>query len=218
MAAMMNVSVLQGALRLLFLLDRAGAPPSQGSPASEAGAVAVVKSETKLQKLHFWMRNPDYLAVEILACIERGDADGLSIEVAEALLEGDEPELRLYPMLRQRFGAFERIDDSMAHLVSVGLALCRRNGEPGGPRRMDFWLLPAGRDTAAKIVKEYPQLGWYAERADLVALVARTDSGNKLKDRHYLVKEYADTPQGQTIPPVADAVRQRLAELRRDAS
>jgi hypothetical protein len=215
---MIDISVLQGALRLLFLLDRAGAPPVPDSPAAKAGAVSVIESEKKLQALHFWMRNPDHLASDILTCIDRGEADGLSLETAEALLEGDEPELRLYPMLRHLFGAFEPIDDSMAHLVSVGLALCRRLGDPAGLKRTDFWLLAAGRAAAANVVEEFPQLRWYADRADLVALVARADSGNRLKDRHYLVKEYANTPHGQLIPPVADSVRRRLAEMRGSAS
>lgn len=165
------------------------------------------------------MRNPDHLASDILTCIERGEADGLSPEMAEELVEGDEPELRLYPMLRHLFGAFKPIDDSMAHLVSVGLARCHRLGDPARLKRTDFWLLPAGRATAARIVRSFLSSAgmWYADRADLVALVARADSGNRLKDRHYLVEEYANTPHGQLIPPVADSVRRRLAEMRRPA-
>ena len=216
---MMDVDVLQGALRLLFLLDRAGSPPRPDSPAATAGAVAVIEAEKKLQALHFWARNPDYLASEILDLIQEGKAQGLSMDDAEALLEGDEPELRLYPMLRNRFGAFEPVDDSMAHLVSVGLAVVRRTrSSPLTNPRSDYWLLPAGRDVATGIVADFPQLVWYADRADLVATVPGVDSGNRLKGRHYRVAEYASTPHGQVIPPIADTVRRRLAEMRRAAS
>lgn len=211
----LNTDVLQGALRLLFLLDRAGTTPRPESPAEAAGAVAVIEAEKKLQALHFWMRNPDYLALEILDLIQEGKPQGLSVKDAEALLEGDEPDLRLYPMLRNRYGAFEPLDDSMSHLVSVGLALCRRTRDSAvlNPR-IDYWLLPEGRKTAASIVAGHPVLRWYADRADLIAVVAGTDSGTRLKDRHYLVPAYADTPIGQIIPPVVDQVRARLAEMK----
>ena len=211
----MDVSVLQGALRLLFLLDRAGSAPVAGSPAAKAGVVAVIEAEKKLQALHFWMRNPDYLGLEILDLIQEGKPQGLTVMDAEALLAGDEPDLRLYPMLRNLYGAFEPLDDSMSHLVSVGLALCRRTRDSAVANpRIDYWLLPDGRATAAKIVADHPALRWYADRADLVAVVAGTDSGNRLKGRHYLVPAYADTPIGQIIPPVVDLVRARLAEMK----
>jgi hypothetical protein len=211
---MMDVDVLQGALRLLFLLDRAGAVPlPEGRPA-KAGAVAVIESETKLQKLHFWMRNPDYLSLEILTLLEDGKGKGLSVEIAAVLLEGGEPELRLYPMLRHLYGAFEPLDDSMSHLVSVGLALCRTTRDPTGAKpRHDYWLLPEGRKTAERILVEHPGLQWYGDRADLIAVVAGNASGNQLRDRHYVVPEYADTQMGRPIPPVADLARERLARM-----
>lgn len=56
-------SRLQDAVRLLMLIDGAGeplpAPPSQDAPQA---AVAVLRSQVALQKLDFWLRNPDYLA------------------------------------------------------------------------------------------------------------------------------------------------------------
>jgi len=44
----LSTDVLQGALRLLFLLDRAGTAPRPGSAAEAAGAVAVMESEKRL--------------------------------------------------------------------------------------------------------------------------------------------------------------------------
>lgn len=211
---MLDVDALQGALRMLFLLDRCGEPPAAGSPAATAGAVAVITAEKKLQALHFWMRNPDYLAYEVLCRVETGSFDGSWIDRAMELLDGDEPELRLYPMLRHRFGAFEPIDDSFSYLAATGLAECHRSGSPGHVQRTDLHLLQAGRDAANRILADEPDMKWYADRADLVAAVGRTLSGNAAKDRQYELSRYAETALGDRIQPVEDIVRAKCVELR----
>lgn len=210
---MLDVDALQGALRMLFLLDRCGEYPAAGSPAATPRAVAVIRAEKKLQALHFWMRNPDYLAYEALCRVETGDFDDSWIGRAKELLDGEEPELRLYPMLRHRFGAFEPIDDSFSYLAAAGLAECHRSGSPGQVQQTDLHLLQAGRDTANQILADEPDMNWYAERADLVAAVARTLSGNAAKDRQYQLSRYAETAQGDRIQPVDDIVRAKLEEL-----
>ena len=149
---MLDIEALQGALRMLFLLDRCGHTPVAGSHAESAGAVAVITAEKKLQALHFWMRNGDYLAYEILSSVEAGEFDSTWLDTAEALLDGEEPELRHYPMLRHRFGAFEPIDDSFSYLAAAGLAECHRSGEPGQVQRTDLYLLSTGRETARRIL------------------------------------------------------------------
>lgn len=211
---MLDVEALQGALRMLFLLDRCGEPPPAGSHATAVGAVAVIMAEKKLQALHFWMRNPDYLAYEILCRVEAAEVDEAWIDKAEELLEGEEPELRLYPMLRHRFGAFEPIDDSFSYLAAAGLAECHRSGAPGQVQRTDLYLLPAGRDAANQILADEPDMQWYANRADLVARIGRGLSGNAAKQRQYELSRYAETALGDRIRPVDDIARLKLAQLR----
>ena len=209
----MNTETLQGALRMLFLLDEAGSPPAPGSHAQQVGAVAVIFSEKKLQALHFWMRNPDYLAYEILTCVERGELESSWTDQAEELLRGEEPELRRYPMLRHRFGAYEPIDDSFSHLVAAGLADCYRYGQPGSVTRTDFYLLEQGREQAQSITGEYPELEWYPARAALIAEVSGNQSGSALKRRQYELSEYAETMPGDRIQPIASTVRQKLKQF-----
>lgn len=211
---MLDVAALQGALRMLFLLDRCGEPPTAGSRAATAGAVAVIRAEKKFQALHFWMRNPDYLAYEVLCHVETGDFDDSWIDRAMELLDGEEPELRLYPMLRHRFGAFEPIDDSLSYLTAAGLAECHRSGSPGDVQRTDLHLLEAGRDAVAQILTDEPNMKWYADRADLVAAVGRALSGNAAKDRQYELARYAETALGERIQPIEDIVHIKLEELR----
>ena len=199
---------------MLFLLDRAGLPPAPGSHAERAGAVAVITSERKLQALHFWMRNPDYLAYEILSNVEQGTLDASWTDTAVALLDGDEPELRRYPMLRHRFGAYEPIDNSFSYLAAAGLAECHRSGAPGQTRRTDLYLLQAGRDVANQITDDYSEMRWYGERADLVATVGAMLSGYAAKNRQYDLSQYAQTELGNRIESVADLAHEKLADLR----
>lgn len=208
---MMDVTILQGALRLLFLLDAAGVPVSGADVPPTA--VKVVRSEKRIQAMDFWMRNPDYLAAEILVLVTAGVFPQVDVAMAQALLVGDEPDLRRYPMVRYLFGAFEPIDDAFSILVTPGLAARRRAGNPQGKKSSNYYLLRAGADATAKIVVDHPDLRWYESRAALVARVAGGDSGNRLKERQYAHAEYAETQVGTRFMAITDVVRQRLADL-----
>ncbi len=70
------------------------------------------RSQALLQKLDFWLRNPDYLADELITRFEtEGNDDDL--ELARQILQSDEPEVRSYQMLRYLFGAYEPLDSSL---------------------------------------------------------------------------------------------------------
>jgi hypothetical protein len=117
-----RASRAQDAVRLLFVLDRCGAPYCP--PTEEAApldVVAVIRGQKRLQALDFWLRNPDYLADELLAQVEDGSAvdSGWALTQADLLLEGDEPDVSRYPMVRWRFGAWEPLDDALA-LLPIG--------------------------------------------------------------------------------------------------
>ena len=210
----MSDEALQGALRMLFLLDKAGTPVAPGGGDHPANAVAVIESEMKLQALHFWMRNPDYLAYEILDGVEQETLDEEWVEKADRLLGDDEPALRRYPMLRYLFGAYEPIDDSLAILAAPGLAKRVRHGTPGNVKRSAFYLLQAGRDSADKIASEHPELWWYPDRAALIAQVSRGRTGTELKRSQYRLAQYAGTGLGDKIEPIDSIVCNKLEEIR----
>ena len=119
---------MQDAVRLLLLLNTASEPVSDPLPEeAPAGSVGVVRGQVRLQKLDFWVRNPDYLANELLDRYE-SDGDETDLALARQILESDEPELRSYPMLRHLFGAYEPLDEALAVLATPGLAFARRHG------------------------------------------------------------------------------------------
>jgi hypothetical protein len=209
---------MQDAVRILMLIDQAGEPVTGSTLAAGdtalATAVGVVRTQLRLQKLDFWVRNPDYLANELLNDYEDRDQDPALLQIAGEILDSEEPELRRYPMLRYLFGAYEDLEDALAVLRQADLVVRRKKGRPGHVSRTDYYLTQDGRDMSARIRKEFPELAWYSSRAALVVLLADGQGATTLKDRQYLVDEYLNTPYGVRIPSITDRARRRLADIR----
>lgn len=200
----------QHAIRLLVLLDASGEPVYGSVPAD---AVKVIRSELRLQATDFWLRNPDYLADELLTLVESGAIDDSYIVTARTLLEDPEPDLRWYPMPKWLHGAYEPLDDAFSLLEVYGLAKVLRRGSPGRiVAQTQFFLTAAGADAVAELATDQT-LGWYINQARLVAMVANDDNGTRLKERQYRQATYADTDLGFNIGPIAERVRARLAAL-----
>lgn len=200
-------SVMQHAIRLLVLLEGCGDPTVQGDP---DGCVAVIRAEMRLQALDFWLRNPDYLAGELLTGIEACDLSADQyLPIVESLLNDPEPDLHWYPMPRWHHGAYEAIDDAYSVLSAYGLAQVSRKGGIQKTARSQFFLTETGR-TAVDELRTERVLSWYTEQVKLVDLVAGSDSGNKLKQRQYKQAEYARTKLGMNIAPIHAGVRERL--------
>lgn len=174
-------SVYQDAVRLLLLISEASQPLADPRPEDAPDdAVAVLQSQVLLQKLDFWLRNPDYLADELISRFERdGNIDDL--ELAQQILESDEPEIRSYQMLRHLFGAYEPIDEALSVLRSPGLVIRRRRGASGHTTQHDYYLTERGRDAAMKIIDSVPELSYYGERARLVSDLAAGRRGSALR-------------------------------------
>ncbi|WUH97761.1 hypothetical protein OHR68_30230 [Spirillospora sp. NBC_00431] len=163
--------------------------------------------------MDFWMRNPDYLADELVTTVEVGKISDSFLNTARSLLDDAEPDLHWYPMPRWFFGAYEQFDDAFSLLETYGLATLRRTGQPGKrSQRNQFYLTQAGADATAELADD-PVLGWYSRQVNLVALVAGDDSGQRLKDRQYEQATYAGTELGLVIAPIAPRVRERLDAL-----
>ncbi len=207
-----TTSVYQDAVRLLLLISEAAGPIPDPPPAgAPADAVAVLHSQVLLQKLDFWLRNPDYLADELISRFERdGDPDDLVL--ARQILESDEPEVRSYQMLRYLFGAYEPLDEALSVLRTPGLVIRRKQGTPGHTAQHDYYLTSSGEVAAEKIIATVPALQYYAERSKLVADLAAGRRGSALRDIQYLQPEYADAALGTLIAGIAERARRRLEE------
>lgn len=206
-AARPSATRTQHAVRLLVLMSRCGEQPTELDP---PGMASVVRSELRLQATDFWLRNPDYLADELITLVESGAIEETYLGVAQGLLDDPEPDLRYYPMPKWLHGAYEPLDDAFSLLETYGLATAVRRGTPGqNVAQTQFFLTDAGAAAAADLAGD-PVLGWYSKQVELVALVAGDDVGSHLKERQYLQATYANAELGLNIASVADRVRKRL--------
>lgn len=197
-------------VRVVFLLRHCGTAPG---PAAPDGALSEMRSQLRLQALDFWLRNPDYLADELLNEYDRtGDAS--LVGEARRILDDREPEVRRLPMTKYMFGAYEPLDDVLAPLVTYGLIKHAASAGHARVREHDYWFMPPGEEFALALLEAAPEVfGWYVARANLVAQVAGADLGGRLKERQYEQEEYAGTPNSRLIEPITARVRARLAAI-----
>lgn len=200
------------AVRILFVIAKAGEPVKKTAP---KGTCLVINAEKKLQALDFWMRNPDYLASEILNLYEADTSQKQLLKMADKVMSGDEPDIRRLAMQRFLFGAWEALDDAIATLSLPGLVKMQRSFTADGKkiRQTSYFLTDEGAAKAAELEKVKP-LDWYASRAEIVATVAGTRSGSQLKSVQYKVAEYNDARHGTLIAPIREEVADRLKELK----
>lgn len=192
---------------MLFILARAGEPLIDTAIAP--GALAVVDSQKKLQKMDFWVRNPDHFAYALLeAYVESGDAGLLSI--AKSIADSTEPEIRRDAMLKYLYGAFEPLDTALAPLFSYGMASSFRNATT--KQRM-YFLLPKGLEVADRMTVEVPEAQWYSARTRLIGEFCRGKSGEELARWQYKNPTYSGAKNGETIASIAQEVRQRIGKL-----
>jgi hypothetical protein len=209
----------QDAVRMLLLINAAAQEPRpdlDGDLPTEV--VGVVRAQVRLQKLDFWVRYPDYLAYELMTEYEKAPDEPGLLDLAEDILSSQEPDLRRFPMLRHRFGAFEELDDALAVLVERGLLKKTQVLRERKVAEHRYYLLQAGRSLAEGIVAEAPALAWYVDRTKRVVALVDGLGGSQLKKRQYLLRDYADTPIGSYITPITDQARERLHALRAIAS
>ncbi len=200
-----DMTTAQKAMRLFAVLVAGCDKPGPD------GAPAIFKGEVRLHALMFWLRNPDYLAWELLDIHEQGGAREL-LTVVRRMLADEEPVLRRDAMLKWRFGAYEPLDDEMAILSAHSLV--RTIMKPVGTRSAgnDFLLLQGSLELAESL-KDNVAYRWYSERMPLVVRVAGSDGGSALKDRQYKHLEYFSTRPHDPIPPILPRVVARLAAM-----
>ncbi|GAB2766576.1 hypothetical protein [Streptomyces bullii] len=214
--AVRKASRWQDSVRLLLLIDAAAKSPAEDEnvPASTVGAV---HTQVRLQKLDFWVRYPDYLAFELMNEYEAAPEEAGLLSLASDILDSEEPDLRRFPMLRHKFGAFEELDDALAPLVERGLIRKTQIlGRTGQNRVVEhvYFLLERGREVARSLLRDAPALEWYVKRTQLVVALVDGLGGTQIKDRQYLLSEYADTPWRQYFAPITEQARARLRQLK----
>ncbi len=110
----MNRNPYRDALRVLFIIRAGSGTPPEPKPQHVA---SIFRGEARLHAFDFWIRNPDYLAAELLDLFE-ASRDLAYLTAVESIFVNEEPDIRRLPMIRYFFGAFDRLDDSLSLLRS----------------------------------------------------------------------------------------------------
>lgn len=203
-----KTTTVQDAIRLLFILVRA----SDSISNHPEGYVGFFDGKAKLHALDFWVRYPDFLAYELLnKYSETGDPK--YYYKAKNIIDEGEPDLRLIPMIRYRFGAFENLNESLSLLISKGLVYQDGDKSEEIIKNYFYYLTPLSIKLVEEIIAEFPVLAWYDERAKLVKEIAGSHGGKALKDIQYQHMSYATTQLGTQIPSIKNEVVNRLKSI-----
>ncbi|MBB4344445.1 hypothetical protein [Rhizobium leguminosarum] len=199
------------AIRILFILE-AGKKANTDPELVERYPFVFV-GEKRLQGMDFWVRYPDYLALELLEQFQKSGDSG-KLDIARAIYDGEEPSLRTIPMLRKHFGAYEPLDTALAILECRGLVRPQRRKTAVGYTH--FFHLPTKASEFCEMVSsEFSVLDWYRDRATLVADVVGSRLGKELKTVQHARREYHDTEILDYIPTITEWVKNKLDELDR---
>lgn len=201
---------LRDAIRLLFILVEGSQPLSE----VRDGASSIFRGEARLHALDFWVRYPDYLAVELLDRFGQ-DKQAEDLALADLIMNSEEPDIRRLPMIRYFFGAFDPIDNAVSILKSRQLVSITGRKSGGKVIETNFLIFPKAFEVCENAVKAAPVLQWYRDRAKVVCDIAGTMTGGALKNRQYARSPYAKTGLGHEIPSIAGDVRQRLEAIKR---
>ncbi len=207
--------IYQDSVRLLLILYFCGDQPSEPLglkfPDNE-NFVAYIESETKVQKIDFWIRYPDYLCAALLWACEfpqrklyeqRNEIK----EIVRMIFADHEPQLRFIPMMKYLRGAYEPLDHVMSFLSSRDLAFPR----PTFPKRKTRYNLTAkGKKAVEGILKDCPHSLWYQERCSLISKFFGHSNGFEIRETQYRETQYKDTPNLAMIKRIDNEVKLRF--------
>jgi hypothetical protein len=214
--------VIVDAARLLLILNRFAWEPTEAvrkltiypsHPVSR-----VFSPEYYLQKLDFLVRNPAYLAYELVELHRLHQdlnlvaaADGAAIKKAvHDLMVAREPEVRTDLYRRFLRGAYEPLDRVQAwwqarNLVFVGY---ERRGQIGSEARPQkhYFLSPLGEEQAHILIDKVEHARWYDERILLIHRFFSELSPSQVKGLQYSHPEYRAAQYQEMIPslPIKD--------------
>jgi hypothetical protein len=160
--------------------------------------------EYYLQKLDFLVRNPSYLAYELIELHRLGieaaqDGDDVKCIVRTVLRER-EPERMTLPYRKFWRGAYERLDDVEAWWYARRLVYTAL--EPKGRARPQkhYFLTELGMTEAQRLVSAVEHARWYALRIDLIHRFFGGMSAARVKDLQYGHEAYRQAQLNEVIP------------------
>jgi len=170
------------------------------------------ESEVKLQKLDFWVRNPDYFSYSLLDIADKEPTKEQEIkDIVRKIFNDREPEIRRDEMRKFLYGAHEDINNAIAFLDSVGLI--RFDSKKAVDLRTTnkkYFITDLGVHKVTSNLPSLPFLQWYKDRCLLIKKYFGHKNGTQLKDIQYQVEAYTQTSYGHLIPNISHLVKEKF--------
>lgn len=175
----------------------------------------VFKTEVKLQKLDFLLRNPDYFAYELLNLVKTDQVERNEIKnIIKDIFNTHEPILRKLEMERFLFGAWEYIDDVIAFLDAFGFIHFDSN-KNSRLYTIDkqYFITEFAVSRITSHQDNWGELAWYIDRCKLIKKYFGHFSGTQLKAMQYEIDEYVNTSYNEYIQDIQDKVKEEFYNI-----
>ncbi|MFB8374502.1 hypothetical protein [Paenibacillus taichungensis] len=172
----------------------------------------VMQTEVKIQKLDFLLRNPDYLAYELMELLKTSTIKKSEIkdEIKQIFIE-NEPEVRRLEMERFFFGAYEDIDQVIAFLMSCGFIKYASERDTSlRVIKKSYYVTKEADQKMTENLENLEMLKWYVRRCQLIKKYFGDFSGSDLKALQYQIDEYKNTSYKEYITDIQELVKNQF--------
>lgn len=175
----------------------------------------VFKSEVKIQKIDFLLRNPDYFSYELLLFAKEGKFDKSEIKVIiKEIFDTKEPSIRRLEMERFFFGAYEDIDDVISFLKSIDF-IDFKSKRSIDLKTIDkhYYITDFSYNKFESSLKKLSSIQWYIKRCMLIKQFFGDLTGSQLKVLQYQIDEYRDASYKEYISDIQSNVKKLFSEM-----
>jgi hypothetical protein len=207
-----NVRSYKDRLRILLILYFFGEPLND--PARH-DAVRIFKTESRIQKIDFLIRNPDYLAYELLLLARSTPSKMEEIKIiVREIFNNQEPVLRRMEMERFFFGAYEDIDDVILFLKSIGfIQFSSKKSSDFKTIDKQYFVTTVAEQKILMNLTDLPKIQWYSNRCRMIHHYFGDLSGNQLKIAQYQIEEYRNTSYKDFIGDIENLTKTEFTNL-----
>lgn len=170
--------------------------------------------EIKIQAIDFFIRNPDYLAYELLNMAATDSSKKVEVQnLIKKIYADNEPQIRKLEMEKFFYGAYEDIDDIIAYLHSRGLIFHQsKKRTDGRVAEKHYYITKFGKERIEQS-ESINIAKWYFKRCEIIRDFLGGATGSELKARQYQVEEYSNTTYKDKIQEINNLVREKFEEL-----
>lgn len=169
----------------------------------------IFKSEVRIQKIDFLIRNPDYLAYELLVEAKKTPVKKDEIKsIVKGIFQKGEPQFRRLDMERFFFGAYEDIDDVIAFLKSIDfIGFSSKKSTDLKTIEKSYYITDFALNKVSTALASLPSLQWYVDRCELIKTYFGNLTGSQLKVAQYEINEYRNTSFKEFIGDISETVK-----------